>query len=58
MEQEQLRRNRDSLTQRIAAIPGEIEREEEAIRRRYSDPNERTFPVALTFLVPESMAGR
>jgi hypothetical protein len=57
-EQEQLRRNRDSLTQRIAAIPTEIEREKEAIRRRYSDPNERTFPVALTFLAPESMAGR
>jgi hypothetical protein len=57
-EQEQLRRNRDSLAQRIAAIPTEIEREKEVIRRRYSDPKERTFPVALTFLVPESMAYR
>ena len=55
-EQEQLRRNLDSLAQRIAAIPTEIERETELIRRRYSDPTERTFPVALTFLVPESMA--
>ena len=56
-EQEQLRRNRDSLEARIEAIPEEIERETEAIRRRYNDPQERTFPVALTFLVPESLAG-
>ena len=56
-EQEQLRRNLDSLRARIAVIPKEIEREAEAIRNRYAEPQERTFPVALTFLVPESMAG-
>jgi superfamily II DNA or RNA helicase len=57
-EQEQLRRNHDSLMRRMATIPTEIENEAAAIRRRYSTPQERTFPVALTFLIPESMAGR
>jgi len=55
-EQNQLQRNLDSLRARIAAIPSEIEREEAVIRQRYSNPEQRTFPVALTFVVPESMA--
>jgi superfamily II DNA or RNA helicase len=54
-EREQLRRDVDALRRRIDAIPGEIEREAETIRRRYSDPDARLFPVAVTFLVPESM---
>lgn len=55
-EQDQLRRNRHSLEARVAAIPKEIEEGTAAIRARYADPAARTFPVALTFLVPESMA--
>ena len=54
-EREQLRRDVDALKRRIDAIPDEIEREAETIRRRYSDPDARLFPVAVTFLVPQSM---
>lgn len=57
IEQDQLRRNLDSLRARVEAIPGEIERDAEGIRRRYTEPTARLFPVALTFLVPESLAG-
>ena len=53
----QLRRNLDSLRMRIAGIPDEIENEREAIEERYADPIARTFPVAVTFLIPESMVG-
>jgi superfamily II DNA or RNA helicase len=55
-EQEQLRRNADSLRARIAAIPEEIENERKLIAGRYADPVARTFPVAVVFVVPESMA--
>lgn len=55
-EQDQLQRNRQSLVARVAAIPKEIEDGAAVIRARYADPIARTFPVALTFLVPESMA--
>ena len=54
-EKDQLRRNLDALRRRVEQIPAEIEREAEAIRRRYTDPTPRLFPVAITFLVPESM---
>ena len=46
-----------AVQERIEAIPGEIELEAEVIRRRYAEPAARLFPVALTFLVPESLAG-
>lgn len=55
-EQDQLRRNRHGLDARAAAIPKEIEETTAAIRARFAEPVARTFPVALTFLVPESMA--
>ena len=42
---------------RVREIPGEIERETAAIRARFADPQARMFPVAVTFLVPERMAG-
>ena len=32
-----------------------IEKETEAIRARFADPQPRMFPVAVTFLVPEKM---
>ena len=54
-EQNQLRRNVDALRQREAAIPAEIEAEAESITTRYAGLVARTFPVAVTFLVPEGM---
>jgi hypothetical protein len=54
-EQEQLRRNTDSLGIRLASIPEEIQKERALVARRYSEPVARTFPVAVVFLVPESM---
>lgn len=56
-ELEQRRLDLDSLRARAEAIPKEIERETEMIEKRYADPEARLFPVALTFLVPESLAG-
>jgi len=56
-EQLQLQRNIDSLEARIAEIPKEIENERRVIEERYADPIARTFPVAVAFLIPESMAG-
>ncbi len=55
-EQEQLRRNGDSLRTRLAAIPEEVDKERALIVGRYADPSARTFPVAVVFVVPESMA--
>jgi superfamily II DNA or RNA helicase len=57
-EQDQLRRNADSLRARLAAIPEEIEKERQLIAGRYAEPAARTFPVAVVFVVPESMARR
>ena len=37
-------------------FPSEIEKETEAIRERFADPQPRMFPVAVTYLVPEKMA--
>ena len=53
-EREQFERNRDFLRARTRAIPDEIELETEAIRSRYADPKPRMFPVAVTFLVPDT----
>ncbi len=55
-EQEQWKRDRDSLSERAEQIPGEIEQETEAIRSRFADPRPRLFPVAMTYLVPEKIA--
>lgn len=54
-EQEQLRRNADSLRVRLANIPEEIEKERALVASRYGNPVARTFPVAVVFVVPESM---
>jgi len=56
-EQERYDRNKDAMRARVNEIPEEIERETEAIRARFADPRARMFPVAVTFLVPEKMAG-
>lgn len=42
-----------SLRDRLDRIPHEIEREQAAITRRYSDPTHRLFPASVTLLVPE-----
>jgi len=54
-EQDQLRRNADSLRARAAAIPAEIEKERQLIAARYAELAARTFPVAVVFVVPQSM---
>jgi superfamily II DNA or RNA helicase len=55
-EREQFDLNRHSLTERLRQIPGEIVREKGAIARRFSAPEFRLFPVAVTYLVPEGLA--
>jgi hypothetical protein len=52
-EREEFERNMDHLRLRAEQIPAEIAQETEAIRRRYTDPQMRLFPVAVMFLVPE-----
>lgn len=56
-EQERFERNKDAMRTRVKEIPDEIIRETEAIRARFVDPQARMFPVAVTFLIPEKMAG-
>jgi len=56
-EEEQFGRNKDAMRARAKEIPGEIERETEAIKARFANPQARMFPVAVTFLVPEKLAG-
>ena len=45
-----------ALEARLARIPAERQQEAEAIETRYAKLNDRTFPVAVIFLVPESAA--
>ena len=49
----QVERDLRSLRARLDQIPGEIEREQAAIARRYADPAHRLFPASVTLLVPE-----
>lgn len=56
-EQERFERNKDAMRTRANEIPEEIKRETEAIQARFADPQARMFPVAVTFLIPEKMAG-
>ena len=51
-ERMQLRRDVDALRARLDRIPEEREKEIAAIERRYSDLSHRTFPVAVTFVLP------
>jgi superfamily II DNA or RNA helicase len=52
-QREQLMRDVEALRTRLERIPAERRQEIAAIGHRYSDPVERTFPVAVEFLVPE-----
>ena len=57
-ERTQVRRDAEALKTRLARIPEEKEQEIQAIEHRYKDFVARTFPVAVIFLVPESLAKR
>lgn len=54
-EKEQFEKNKDALRRRLDEIPVEIERETEAISRRYSNPRPLLFPLAVTILFPKKM---
>lgn len=55
-ERTQIRRDIEALQSRLECIPKEKEMEKTVIEKRYSDLVDRTFPVAVIFLVPESYA--
>jgi hypothetical protein len=55
-ERTQIRRDTAALEARLARIPAERQQEAEAIETRYAKLNDRTFPVAVIFLVPASAA--
>ncbi|MBS2964095.1 DISARM system SNF2-like helicase DrmD [Actinocrinis puniceicyclus] len=55
-QREQLKSDRVELAKRLDAIPAQLETETAALRHRYADPVARRFPVAVTFLVPASLA--
>ena len=54
-EREQSQRDLDALRRRLEEIPSEVEREVEAVRRRFTDPECHVFPAAVTLLVPEAV---
>ena len=56
-ERTQLRRDIAALEARLARIPDEREMETQAIEARYAKLDDRTFPVAVIFIVPESAGG-
>lgn len=56
-QREQLRRDIEALRARLEGIPEEREKEIATIRQRYADPADRTFPVAVEFLIPEGFQG-
>ena len=52
-ERTQLRHDTAALEARLERIPAERQQEVEAIETRYAKLDDRTFPVAVIFLVPE-----
>ncbi len=56
-ERTQLRRDIAALEARLARIPDERRLETQAIESRYAKLDDRTFPVAVIFIVPESAGG-
>ena len=56
-ERTQLRRDIAALEARLARIPDERRMETQAIESRYAKLDDRTFPVAVIFVVPESTSG-
>lgn len=56
-EQLQFERNVDALRARVRAIPAEMEREADAVKARFANPQPRMFPVAVSYLIPEMLSG-
>jgi len=52
-QRDQFRRDVEALRARLERIPDERESEIATIRRRYAEPADRTFPLAVEFIVPE-----
>jgi hypothetical protein len=50
----QKRKDYTALKERLSRIPNEKNDEKAVIEKRYADPVDRTFPVAVIFLVPQS----
>ena len=57
-ERNQIKKDSQALRSRLARIPEEREKEKAAIQKHYADPVDRTFPVAVVFLIPQSQAGK
>jgi len=57
-ERNQMRKDMEALRARLDRIPEEREKEMAAIEKRYAGFTDRTFPVAVTFIVPPAMMGR
>ena len=53
----QKRKDFAALTERLKRIPAEREKEKEIIEKHYANPIDRTFPVAVVFLVQKSQTG-
>lgn len=56
MEKDQLRKDRNALRARLERIPQERIQETATIEKHYANPQPRTFPVAVVFLVPQTKA--
>lgn len=54
----QIKKDTQALEARLARIPEEREEEKAAIEKHYANPVDRTFPVAIVFLVPQSQVRR
>ena len=57
-EKNQITKDIAALEARLRRIPEEREKECAAVEKHYSIPTDRTFPVAVVFIVPQSQAGR
>ena len=55
-ERNQLKKDRNALRARLERIPEEKGQEQATIEKHYADPQDRTFPVAVIFLVPRTKA--
>ncbi len=53
-ERQQLHSDREALERRHKSLSSERAREQDQVRRRFAEPQSRHFPVAITWLVPQS----
>ncbi|MFZ4436846.1 MAG: DISARM system SNF2-like helicase DrmD [Syntrophales bacterium] len=54
----QIKKDTQALEARLLRIPEERKEEKGSIEKHYAHPVDRTFPVAVVFLVPQSQVGR